>query len=405
MRLTGLAAGAAAAALVAGCSAGAGAARPALPAGSAAAGGSTAHGGHSTQAGTPPAAPLRAGQWFVRLAMARPYRPSPPYGGTDDYRCFLVDPKLTKPAYLVGSQFLPQNADLVHHAIFFRVPPGDVAEARRLDAAVPGEGWTCFGGTGIGGAAAEARQLEQGADWVAAWAPGSSERTIATNAGYLLEPGSQLVMQVHYNLLATGGKAAGTDQSGIRLRLMDRTAHLVALGTTLLPAPVELPCAPGESGRLCDRDAAVFDVIRRFGAQAGATVAGLDLLCDEGRPPTPGPVQRCDRTVHRAGTVYAVAGHMHLLGRSIKVELNPGTPRARVLLDVPVYNFHDQGARALPRPVTVKPGDVYRVTCTHDATLRGRLPQLRSLPPRYVVWGDGTSDEMCLGIVIWAPAA
>jgi hypothetical protein len=27
------------------------------------------------------------------------------------------------------------------------------------------------------------------------------------------------------------------------------------------------------------------------------------------------------------------------------------------------------------------------------------VPQLRKLPPRYVVWGDGTSDEMCIGIM------
>ena len=40
-----------------------------------------------------------------------------------------------------------------------------------------------------------------------------------------------------------------------------------------------------------------------------------------------------------------------------------------------------------------------RVTCTHDATLRQKLPQLSQLPPRYVVWGDGTSDEMCLGLL------
>jgi hypothetical protein len=40
-----------------------------------------------------------------------------------------------------------------------------------------------------------------------------------------------------------------------------------------------------------------------------------------------------------------------------------------------------------------------RVTCTHDANLRRQLPQLESLPPRYVVWGEGTSDEMCLGLL------
>jgi hypothetical protein len=96
---------------------------------------------------------------------------------------------------------------------------------------------------------------------------------------------------------------------------------------------------------------------------------------------------------------------MHLLGRSIKVELNPGTPGAQTLLDVPNYNFDDQAIRPLAKPVTVKPGDTFRVTCTHDAGLRKLLPQLRNVPPRYVVWGDGTSDEMCLGLVIWSPTA
>jgi hypothetical protein len=94
---------------------------------------------------------------------------------------------------------------------------------------------------------------------------------------------------------------------------------------------------------------------------------------------------------------------MHLLGRSITVELNPGTAGARTLLDVPVYNFDDQSAHVLPQPVRVKPGDTLRVTCTHDATLRRELPELQT--PRYVVWGEGTSDEMCLGVVLWTRGA
>ncbi len=91
---------------------------------------------------------------------------------------------------------------------------------------------------------------------------------------------------------------------------------------------------------------------------------------------------------------------MHLLGSSIRVELNPGTARARTLLDVRTYNFHDQRALPLPRPVTVRPGDTYRVTCTHDAGRRRHLAELRGVPARYVVWGDGTTDEMCLGVVV-----
>jgi hypothetical protein len=37
-------------------------------------------------------------------------------------------------------------------------------------------------------------------------------------------------------------------------------------------------------------------------------------------------------------------------------------------------------------------------------SLRTKLPQLKQVPPRYVVWGDGSSDEMCLGIVVWTRA-
>jgi hypothetical protein len=357
---------------------------------------------HPAPADAGPDAPLRKGERFLQLSIQRPYTPAPPNGGTDEYRCFLIDPALTERTFVTGSDFLPQNADIVHHAIFFRVDPGDVAEAKGLDDAAPGDGWTCFGGTGIGARGGPGGQLRAAGAWIGAWAPGGEERLLSARTGYQLEPGSQIVMQVHYNLLATDGEPAGSDRSGLRLRLVAGTADLAPLHTTLLPAPVELPCAPGESGRLCERENAILDVWNRFGAQAGAAVSGLNLLCNGGRDPAAGPTQHCDIPVRRAGTIHAVAGHMHLLGRSIRVELNPGTPRAQTLLDVPNYNFDDQGARPLAKPIAVKPGDTYRVTCTHDATLRQRLPQLRPLKPRYVVWGDGTSDEMCLGIVVWS---
>ena len=349
-----------------------------------------------------PVTPLRSGERFQTLMMPKPYVPDPPTaGGTDDYRCFLVDPHLTSTVFLTGSQFLPDNADIVHHAIFFKLDARDVAQAKALDAAAPGDGYTCFSGTGL-----ENRKKSAGAPWLASWAPGATESLTAKGTGYELEPGSQVIMQVHYNLLATNGRATSSDRSGIRLR-MTSGRGLEPLHTTLLTAPIELPCPKGESGPLCDRDMAVFDTVRRFGEENGTTVAGLNLLCNQGRAPKPGNTQHCDRTSSATMVVHAVAGHMHLLGRSIKVELNPGTAKSKTLLDVPVYNFDDQGARPVKKPVTIRPGDTMRVTCTHDATLRARTPALKTLKPRYVVWGEGTSDEMCLGIVIWSakPAA
>jgi hypothetical protein len=353
---------------------------------------------HGTPA--PPAAPLRAGERFEQVGLDRPYRPAPPPGGTDEYRCFLVDPKLTEAAYLTGSQFLPQNAAIVHHAILYSVSPAEVARARQVDDSTKGDGWQCFGGSGVG----------QGLDsfvgdrsnFVGAWAPGAKETLIGQAAGYLLQPGSQIVLQVHYNLLATNGKPGPEDQSSVRLRLAPGTAKVTPLRGLLLPAPIELPCTPQESGPLCDRDAAIRDLVNRTGSEASATVSGLNFLCNHGQVPTPGNTQHCDRMIREPMLLYAVAPHMHLLGRSITVELNPGKPTARMLLDQPAYNFDDQSSQPLPQPVQLKAGDVVRVTCTHDATERSLLPELKPLKPRYVVWGDGTSDEMCLAILTGA---
>jgi Copper type II ascorbate-dependent monooxygenase, C-terminal domain len=182
------------------------------------------------------------------------------------------------------------------------------------------------------------------------------------------------------------------------VRLAEGTAATKPLNTLQLAAPIELPCASGESGPLCDRTAAIADVAQRFGAEVGATEAQLVSECSNGTP-VPGNTQQCDIPVPKPITVYAAFGHMHLLGRSIKVELNPDTAQARTPLDVPSFDFDDQKLQPLPAPVDLNPGDTLRVTCTHDATLRRQLPALSKLPPRYVVWGDGSSDEMCLGLL------
>jgi len=100
-----------------------------------------------------------------------------------------------------------------------------------------------------------------------------------------------------------------------------------------------------------------------------------------------------------------VGAHMHLLGQSLQLTLNPGTPTQKTILDVPDYNFHYQRAYNLRTPISVVPGDKIQVTCTYDPTLRQELPTLRNLPPRFVTWGDGSSDEMCLGMVATVPPA
>jgi hypothetical protein len=331
---------------------------------------------------------LRAGETRTTIAMPGAYTPSAPYGtGTDDYRCFLLDPELDRDAWLTGTQVLPGNPDVVHHVILFQVTPEQVAAAEAKDAAEEDEGWTCFGGTGL-----DRVQDVNRSSWIGAWAPGGRESVTKPGYGVRLRKGSRIVMQVHYNLLA--GQQA--DTSAAQLRLAPGRRDLQALSTMLLPAPVELPCRPQHSdGELCEREAAVADVKERFGAD-GNTADLLHLLC--GGEPRAGEVQSCVRTLGEPITIHGVAGHMHLLGRSLKIEVNPGTPQARTILDIPVWDFDDQGSRPID-PIRLEPFEQVEVTCRHVQWLRDKLPAFEGQPDRYVVWGEGTTDEMCLGML------
>ncbi len=331
--------------------------------------------------------PLRPGESRVSLRLPEPYQPSAPNGvGNDDYRCFLLDPHLTHDRFLTGTFVRPDNRNVVHHVILFRVDPDQVAAAEQLDAHDPGEGWTCFGDSGL----PDSNNLDD-APWLGAWAPGARESVDAPGYGVPLAAGSRIVMQVHYNLL--GGP--GPDRSATMLRLARPGARLTPLETMLLPAPVELPCRPGHRGNpLCNRTASVADVVRRFGP-VGQTNNWLNVLCGEQRDTE---VTTCTRTMTQPTTIHAVAGHMHLLGRSVRIQVDPGTPRARTILDIPVWNFDNQAAKPIP-PVTLQPGETVKVTCRHVQWLRDRLPAFAGQPDRYVVWGEGTTDEMCLGIL------
>ncbi|MFC5495267.1 hypothetical protein [Nocardioides caricicola] len=333
--------------------------------------------------------PLRDGEQRMTVKMAAAYTPSAPTGvGTDDYRCFLLDPKLKKDVFLTGNQVLPGNPQVVHHVILFRVDPEQVGEAKALDAETQDPGWTCFGGTGLKGEFANVDD----ANWLAAWAPGGDETMTRDGYGTPLRAGSQIVMQVHYNLL----QGAAPDVSSTQLRWMSGDAGLTPLHTYQLPAPVELPCRPDHSGSpLCNRFNAEADIRARFGEDQN-THNLLHLLCDS--PIEAVQTTSCVRNVNRGMTILGVAGHMHLLGRKISIETNPGTPEARTILDVPIWDFDNQGSRPLKEPLHLDAGDTVKVTCTHVQWLRDVLPAFEEQrEDRYILWAEGSTDEMCLG--------
>jgi len=322
------------------------------------------------------------------------YTPKAPPGATDDYHCTVLDPHITHSSYIISSAFQPGSVE-DHHAALYLLPPSLVAQARQDE--VFTNGWTCFGEGTLPGAPlsdfAETTLLSN-------WSPGSGAVDFPRGTGFVIPAGSMVIMQVHYNLLV-GDKPVTNSL----------VLHTVPLSTPLLPlhvqsmeAPPDIPCPAGVTGRLCSRAASLANQGQRFGENAVLTVGGIEALC--GRNPSDPPAgdsTSCTTPINSSGYLVRVAPHMHLLGVGFTLVLNPGTPEATTVLTVPDYDFHHQRAYNLATPVPVTAGEPVRITCTYDPTLAQELPLLRKVPPHFVTWGDGSTDEMCVGVTWTSP--
>lgn len=326
------------------------------------------------------------------------YTPTASVGSTDDYHCTLVDPKVTQDSYVVSSRFSPGSPE-VHHAVLSLVPPSLAATARRENAASGGNGWTCFGAPAL----PDSSLVDFfRTPWLSVWAPGHGADTVPAGTGIALPAGSLVVMQVHYNLLV-GDKPV---RNSLVLDTVPMSSAVLPLHVDIALAPPDLPCPTGVTGQLCNRAASLADQGRRFGADQVGIVGFIEEACghDPSNPPV-GDTTSCDSwTVGESGYIVRAQAHMHLLGRSFSLVVNPGTPQAKTVLNVPDYNFDYQKAYNLQTPIPVKAGDKLQVTCTYDPRVAQRIPILRKAPSHFVTWGDGSSDEMCLGLV-WTSAS
>jgi hypothetical protein len=331
----------------------------------------------------------------LMLQQATAYKPHAPAGATDDYHCTLMNPHVTTNTYIVSSQFFPGSPE-DHHAILFLVPPDLAAAAEAAN--VGGQGWSCFGETPIPNTGLA--QISN-TPWLSAWAPGHGADNLPKGTGVYLPAGSLVVMQVHYNLLV-GDKPV---KNALALHTVPSSTPLLPLRLQLLPAPPDIPCPAGVTGPLCSRSASLANLGQRFGASAVGFVNVLESIC--GRSPADPPAgdsTSCTTPIFSNGYIVRVGAHMHLTGVSFKMILNPGTAKAQTILNVPAYNFHNQKAYNLKTPVPVAPGDTVQVSCTYNPALAQQLPILRKVPPHFITWGDGSSDEMCLGLM-WTSTA
>ncbi len=316
-------------------------------------------------------------------------RPQTAYPGStrlDDYRCQIVDPDVDDTTWIKAIEVLPDQEANLHHGIVFKLFSDVRSRAEQLDGQDGKPGWSC----------PTVPLLAIPLPQLAGWAPGTGPIVLPEGVGIEMEPGDAFVVQWHYHY----DSGPVEDNSGLALELVspqllaENGGRLESLRSLQLFGPVEIPCSDTESGPLCDRDRALERVRDEFGEQAAGIPGFVNRIC--GVSPatyadmTDGNVtSSCDLPAPN-GQVVSVWPHMHELGAAYRLTLNPGTAGEKVLIDIDRWDFQWQTGYYPDELLTLANGDTLRMECTWDRSL---WPE--DVESRYVVWAEGTHDEMC----------
>ena len=353
---------------------------------------------------TTPASTQPEGGGKVIAALASPqYLPNPPEGGNDEYRCFLLDPKFAEDTFLESVSIIPDNLKVAHHGILYRLSKASVAATQKLDQESAAPGWPCFGDAGLPGTSTFAGA--QASSWITFWAPGGNLKAYPIGTGMKFAVGDQFILQSHFMVMsghaAHADKADKSNASTTQVQYAKATGKVAELNTMLIAAPIEVACGPKESGPLCNRAAALKDLTKRTSEKAALQEAGLLAICGKDpRNPVASPVSECTQKISSNRKIYGSTPHMHQLGTKVSVWHTSGSTKVKTnLSERSQWNFDNQTTDWLSTPIDAKSGDTISISCTFDVGLRSLLPMYKEIAPNYIVWGEGTRDEMCLGII------
>jgi hypothetical protein len=298
----------------------------------------------------------------VTLTMLEPYTPTQ---GPDDYRCFVIPWDGPEP-WVTGFRVVPDQRSIVHHVIAFAVDPELADSVEALDAAEPGPGYTCFGDAGV-----------QEARWLGSWAPGGRAMLFPEGTGSRLDPGSLVVIQVHYNTSAAGPVA---DQSAIELSLAETverplvTQPATNVGWVVGYEPMTIPAGDPDVTHVTEIDL-------RSGWWAGE-------IAETGVGPEDPLV------LHVAGL------HMHQLGVRGRLTILREDQSEDCVVEIPEWDFGWQGGYQFVEPMLIHPGDRVKLQCWWDNSAENQpIIDGEQVEPIDVAWGEGTRDEMCLSVL------
>ena len=304
-------------------------------------------------------------------------------GTNDQFQCFVMDPGFTRPAYLNGWHFVAGNTKVVHHALMFVTADPTSAAMVRAKGGATGS-YPCFGGPGPGIAVR----------LVGAWAPGVVPAELPPDVATTVQPGSVMVMQIHYHPAGLGNQP---DATRFQMRFL-AAPPAWQLVTTLIGNFATHNATTGD-GLQPDENGKV-----QFLIPANSTKV-LDQVFT--LPPTIGGTPLPELRLLQVGA------HMHYVGRDMRISvvrgptITNGDPPSECLLETPSWDFNWQRGYAYDTALDNLPrlhaGDKLMMRCVYDNTLRNpfvaeALKQQGLDQPRDVHLGESTLDEMCLGV-------
>ena len=286
-----------------------------------------------------------------------PVREGSDFAEFDEYRCFPVEVNIDSPTYLTGYDVFPGNEAIVHHVIGNIVRPG--AASRRngktnaermaeLDAESPDRaGWPCYSQAGSG--------VSIDSDPIG-WAPGQGAVSFPEGTGIPVEPGSVIVLQVHYNLYNDADQGS-SDVTDVALQFSDE------VDTVLYPLYLDLLLGYGDE---LEPGQSAYEYRR------SVSLADLEV-----------PVNV---------NLWGIMPHMHERGTQLNVTLRSplGSDEPdRCVTQVNDWDFAWQRVYWYNEPILIRPTDTWEMTCTYDTTGTDEP----------VLAGWGTKNEMCLTVL------
>ena len=299
----------------------------------------------------------------LTISMNEPYTPTVQ---PDDYRCLMIDWPLDHTVFVDAVNVIPDARAQVHHAFAVIIDPENLAPFEAADGADGKPGFPCWGAPSPQGTLLPPRALS-------VWAPGVTAGYLPAGTGVRVAPGSRIVMQMHYN---TTNSEPVADQSGLEIHYVDavdREALTLFFLDVRWPGPGGMPIPAGDPSVTFTHTSDVGWAM----AFVGADKVGIS-------PEEP-------------FALHSVYLHQHVLGRSNSIELIREDGTEIMLVDIRDWDFDWQDEYTFDKEIIVQPGDKFRLTCNWDNSASNQqFVDGKQLEPRYVEFGEGTFDEMCV---------